>query len=147
MGKEKKRKKKKGKKKEEDLHRKERGMQQSLWLRRQETLKPCANFTCGIFGLFSALTHALLARTRNGATSCSSNSAAPSSQPSPSPLLPLHGAGSSQPCSAEITSAGLSLVSPGQRQAGMTRGDPSSAGPSVLGGRVAHARAVQNVLQ
>lgn len=145
MGKEKK--KKKGKKKEEELHRKERGMQQSLWLRRQETLKPCANFTCGIFGLFSALTHALLARTRNGATSCSSNSAAPSSQPSPSPLFPLHGAGSSQPCSAEVTSAGLSLVSPGQRQAGMTRGDPSSAGPSVLGGRVAHARAVQNVLQ
>lgn len=109
--------------------------------------KALCNFTYGIFGLFSALPHALLARTRNGATSCSSNSAAASSQPSPSLLLSLHGAGSSQPCSAEITSAGLSLVSPGQRQAGMTRGDPSSGGSSVLGGRVAHARAVQNVLQ
>lgn len=95
--------------------------------------KALCNFTYGIFGLFPALTHTLLPRTRRGAMSCASNPAALSSQPcpaqsSPSLLLPLHGAGSWQPCSAQTTSAGLSLVSPGQSQAGTRRGDPSSVG-------------------
>lgn len=99
-------------------------MQQSLWLQRQETQALC-NSTYGISGLL-ALTHTLLARTRNGATA-----ALPPLQlspPSPAPAAaPLHGAGSSQPCWAQTTWAGLSLLSPGQRQAGTTRGDPSSA--------------------
>lgn len=110
--------------------------------------KALCNFTYGISGLLSALTHTAGQGEEQGHELCFQllHCLLPA-QPSPSLLLPLHGAGSWQPCSAQTTSAGLSLVSPGQRQAGTTRGDPSSWGSSVLGGRVAHARAVQNVLQ
>lgn len=53
--------------------------------------KALCNFTYGVFGLFSALTHTLLARTRSGAMSCASNCAALSCQPSPAPAPPARG--------------------------------------------------------
>lgn len=121
--------KEKGKKKKEGLHRKKRGMQQSLWLQRQETLKPCATPPMASLGSSQRRLPRCWpgrgTRPRLHFQLCSSLLPA---QPSPSAAPPAQGRLLPAVLGTN-TGAGLSLLSPGQSQAGTTRGDPSSVSP------------------
>lgn len=91
--------------------------------------KALCNSISGILGLFSALTHTLLARMRSRATSCSSNSAALSSQPSPNLEQAPPGRAGHKPPRQDCP-----WCPQGSTRQGQQEGTQAPWGSSVLGG-------------